>query len=437
MIRFLFKGLFRDPNRSVFPVLVVSGGVMVTVIFYCWIFGVIGDFTQNSARMDTGHVKLMTRAYADIAGQMPNDLALAGVTKLLKELKRSYPKMDWTARIKFAGLLDFPDETGETRAQGPVFGMGIDLLGPETTEVSRLNLESALVRGRLPRKSDEFIVSEDFARHLGIGLGETATLISATANGSMAVFNFTLAGTVRFGIAALDKGAMLADIADIQYALDMADGAGEILGYFPDMAFREVRAYEIARQFNETQVNGTVNAKQVNAKQADNNDFTPVMITLKDQGGLGEYLDMVGDWIFIFLFCFVFVMSIVLWNTGLMSGIRRYGEIGVRLAIGESKGHVYGSLIVEAFLTGAVGSVMGTALGIAISWYLQEVGIDISDMMPNSTMLISTVIRARITPPAFFIGFIPGLAATTLGALISGITVFRRQTAHLFKELEA
>jgi putative ABC transport system permease protein len=25
------------------------------------------------------------------------------------------------------------------------------------------------------------------------------------------------------------------------------------------------------------------------------------------------------------------VMSIVLWNTGLMSGIRRYGEMGIRL----------------------------------------------------------------------------------------------------------
>jgi putative ABC transport system permease protein len=39
--------------------------------------------------------------------------------------------------------------------------------------------------------------------------------------------------------------------------------------------------------------------------------------------------------------------------------------------------------------------------------------------------------------PAFFIGFIPGLLATTMGALIAGINVFRRQTSRLFKELEA
>jgi putative ABC transport system permease protein len=422
MIRFLCKGLIRDPNRSIFPVLVVTGGVMVTVFFYCWIFGVIGDFTQNSARMDTGHVKLMTRAYADIAGQMPNDLALSGIDALLQELERDYPKVDWTARIKFGALLDFPDENGETRAQGPVFGMGIDLLSPGAAEVSRLNLEKALVRGRLPRASGEFIVSEDFAARLEVKPGETATLIGATANGSMAIFNFILTGTVRFGIAAMDKGAMLADITDIQYALDMADRAGEILGFFPDMMFHEASAYQITHHFN--------------AKQSDNGDFTPVMITLKDQNGLGDYLDMVGDWIFIFLFCFVFVMSIVLWNTGLMSGIRRYGEIGVRLAVGESKGHVYGSLIVEAAATGVAGSFLGTALGLAVSWYLQEKGLDISGMMPNSTMMISTVIRARISPPAFFIGFIPGLLATTLGALISGVTVFSRQTANLFKELE-
>jgi len=204
----------------------------------------------------------------------------------------------------------------------------------------------------------------------------------------------------------------------------MADATGEIIGYFPDMVFHEETAYDIVREFN------AIHAP-------DRGAFTPVMITLKEQGGLGEYLDMIDGMIFIFLFSFIFVMSIVLWNTGLMSGIRRYGEIGVRLAVGESKGHVYGSLIVEAVLTGMAGSVIGTILGLAASYYFQEVGLDFSKMMPGSTMLISNIIRAHITLPAFFIGFIPGLVATTLGALIAGISVFKRQTSQLFKELEA
>ncbi len=423
MIRFLLKGLLRDRNRSIFPVLVISGGVMITVLFYCWIFGVMGDVTQTSAKMDTGHVKIMTQAYADIAGQMPNDLALFGIGEMLSKLRQEYPETDWVARVKFGGLLDFPDEYGETRAQGPVFGIGIDLISPESTERKRLNLEDALVQGRLPQAEGEIVVSEQFAVDLGVNIGETATLISATANGSMAIHNFILVGTVHFGVAALDKGAMLADISDIQYALDMEDGAGEILGYFPNLIFDEKRAYAMADQFN-------------NAYRAVEDEFSPVMLTLKDQSGLGAYLDMVDFYIFIFLFGFIFVMSLVLWNTGLMSGIRRYGEIGVRLAIGESKGHVYSSLIYEAILTGIIGSAVGTALGIGISYYLQEVGLDISGMTQSSTMMMSNVMRARVTLPAFYVGFVPGLLATALGAVISGIGVFRRQTSELFKELE-
>ena len=80
-------------------------------------------------------------------------------------------------------------------------------------------------------------------------------------------------------------------------------------------------------------------------------------------------------------------MSIVLWNAGLMGSLRRYGEIGVRLAIGEDKGHLYRAMIVESILIGTVGSVIGTALGVLFSYYLQVHGIDISSMMKNASML--------------------------------------------------
>ncbi len=423
MIRFLVKGLLRDPNRSVFPVLIVGAGVMITVLFYCWVLGVREDITRTSAVLDTGHVKITTKAYGEIPGQMPNDLALSGIGRLVPELFRDCPEMDWVPRIKFGGLLDFPDDKGETRVQGPVLGMAVDLLTPGSTEVRRLNLAGAIVRGRLPEKPGEILVSEEFAEKLGVDLYETATLISATATGGMAVQNFILAGTVRFGIGVMDKGTLIADITDIQYALDMADSASEILGFFPDMNFDEVRALGEKTRFN---------AVYENIRD----EFSPVMTTLKDQSGPGEYLDWVDRWIFIFIFVFILVMSIVLWNTGLMSGIRRYGEIGVRLAIGESKGHVYQALIGEALATGMAGSILGTFLGLGFSYYLQEVGIDISGMLQSAAILFPNILKAKIGSGAFYIGFIPGLGATVLGSLVSGISIFSRETSQLFKELE-
>jgi putative ABC transport system permease protein len=129
-------------------------------------------------------------------------------------------------------------------------------------------------------------------------------------------------------------------------------------------------------------------------------------------------------------------MSIVLWNAGLMSGLRRYGEMGMRLAMGEKKGHVYCSLIYESVSIGTVSSILGIALGMGICYWLQEAGLDISSLMKGSTAVISDIVRAKVTPSGFFIGFIPGLLSTVFGSLVSGIGIFKRQTSQLFKELE-
>ena len=44
--------------------------------------------------------------------------------------------------------------------------------------------------------------------------------------------NFTVTGTVQFGVRVMDRGAMTVDISDAQLALDMNNASGEILGYF-------------------------------------------------------------------------------------------------------------------------------------------------------------------------------------------------------------
>lgn len=423
MIRFLLKGLLRDRHRSLFPIIIVAAGAGITVLAYCWILGITEDLIASNAKMDTGHIKIMTQGYADLAGQIPNDLFLTKISHRIRDLENDYPMMDWTPRIKFGGLLDFPDESGETRVQGPVFGMALDLLSPVSVEKKYVPVAKALVRGRMPERPGEILISEMFARTLDVQPNEMATLVSATANGSMAVHNFWIVGTIRFGIGPMDRNAMLADISDIQYALDMPDGAGEILGFFHGFQYDRQAADTIALNFNSQ-----------HSRRED--ELSPRMLTLREQNNIGEFLDFVAVEILIIVSVLIFVMSIVLWNAGLMSGLRRYGEMGVRLAIGESKSHVYYTLISESLLIGLIGSMIGTVFGLVAAFYLQEKGLDISYMIKGSTMLLSNVFRAKVTTAGFFIGLIPGLLATNLGTLISGIGIFKRQTSSLFKELE-
>jgi putative ABC transport system permease protein len=52
-------------------------------------------------------------------------------------------------------------------------------------------------------------------------------------------------------------------------------------------------------------------------------------------------------------------------------------------------------------------------------------------------MMMQSVMRARITTEAWYIGFIPGILATAIGTALAGIGIFKRKTAQLFKELQA
>jgi putative ABC transport system permease protein len=405
------------------PIIVVAIGVTLVVLMQCWVTGVLGDMIVFNARFATGHVKVMSRAYKENVDQQPNDLALLGTDQILQDLSNEFPGMEWVERIQFGGLVDAPDENGETRAQGPGGGMAIDLLSPTSKEVERLNLEKSIVRGSLPTVPEEILLSDEFATKLEVEPGDQVTLISTTMYGAMSITNFVISGTIKFGAPALDRGGMVADISSIRMALDMQDATGEIFGYLPGDEYDDLQASSITASFNEKY-----------SSTAD--EFSPVMVSLREQGIMTMYLDMVDYFKSIIIGIFMVAMAIVLWNSGLLGGLRRYGEMGLRIAMGEEKRHIYRSLITESLFIGFAGSIVGTAFGLFFASLLSK-GIDIGGMMQGSNMMMQGVMKARITPDAYYIGFIPGILATALGTALAGIGIFKRKTAQLFKELQA
>ena len=423
MISFLIKGILRDRSKSLIPIVIISIGVTLTVLTTGYVTGALSDIVDQNAKLDTGHLKVMTKPYAENKDQIPNDLALLGLEELTASLQTQFPDVLWTPRIRFGGIIDVPDQNGETKSQGPGMGLAVNLLNRSSGEGARLNLDKALVRGRLPENPSEVVLSEFFAQKLEVDLGEELTFFGSSMEGSMVFYQFVLTGTVQFGMPAMDKGAFVIDISDAQRILDMQDGSGELLGYLPYEIYDDARASEIATAFNAQYENS-------------DDEYAPVMLTLKQQNNLGSTLEYSQTVVSLFIFIFVFAMSIVLWNTGLIGGLRRYKEFGIRLALGESKGKVYRLLLTEASIIGLIGSLIGTSLGLAGTYYLQIVGIDISKYIENSTMIMPSVIRARVSANLFFIGFIPGLLSMLFGTMLSGRAIFKRDTARLFNELE-
>lgn len=424
MLKFIFKGVLRDKSRSLLPIIVVSLGVFLTVFLSGWMGGVFSDMIDMNANYTTGHVKITTRAYAEFSNQMPNDLALIDVQELKENLNKDFPDMEWVERIHFGGLMDVPDKNGETRAQGPAIGKAIDFFSPESNEVDRMNIRKSIVKGTLPSKQGEALISNDFAERFDVKVGDEITIFGTTMNSSMMFYNFTVSGTINFGVSMLDRGAIIVDISDARLALDMEDASSEILGYLGSGAvYDDAKADSVKTQFNKNYSD-------------ESDEFSPYMLKLRDQAGLKDLLNRAETMTSVMVTIFILAMSVVLWNTGLLGGLRRYSEYGVRLALGEPKGHIFKTIIYEAILIGIAGSILGTILGLGLCYYLQENGIDFSAMLENIDMMVPPVYRAKITPQLFYVGFYPGLIAMTLGNALAGYAIYKRKTATLFKELE-
>ena len=337
-----------------------------------------------------------------------------------------YSDYFWSPKISFAGLLDLPDEQGETKSQGPVMAYGIDFLSDNSRQHELWELEKRIVTGRMIQKSDDALVGHKLADKLGLSLGDRVTYIGTTMNNAFTTFNFTVVGTFNLGMGPLDKQMMLVDIEGARQALDMEDAASEILGFTHDLYYNDDNAITIRNEFN--------------ANHSDTTDiFRSSMIALRDANQMGTMIDLV-DWsVFIILGIFLSIAMIVLWNMGIMSGLRRYGEIGVRLAMGETKGQVYRSLILESIIIGTIGTIVGTLIGLPLTYYVQEVGIDYSAAFENlnsTTMIMSTVFYTKVTPDLYYIGIIPGVLATVFGTMLAGRAIYKREMAQLFKELE-
>ncbi|MCK9584894.1 MAG: FtsX-like permease family protein [Candidatus Cloacimonetes bacterium] len=420
MFLFVLKGLLRDRSRSFFPVLIVTAGVLVTVFLIAFMSGYMESMVRQNARFDTGHLKIVTNAYAEKLSQKPYDLGFIETEAEFQQWQEDFPSIRWTPRIYFGALMDVPDAEGNTLEQGDVFGMAIDFSDPSA--VSDIHLSEALVQGRIPEAAGEILLSEELFSKLQLELDSTVTLLGSTLYGAMSFRNYIISGTVSFGVHALDRGGIVTDIEDARAFLDMPGGASEYFGFLPLGVYDDDAVQEIKQEFN--------------AKYNDEDDFSPQMLALTDQNDMGFMLRYMGFALGLITVVFILIIGIVLWNAGLLNSIRRYGEFGLRLAMGERKHHLYNWLIVEGLAIGVLGSLIGAALGMGVIQYFHVHGFDFGVFTKDTSMMVENIIYTNLELKNLLLGIIPGLVSTVLGAMLAGIGIFHRNTAKLFKELE-
>lgn len=432
MIAFLFRGILRDKSRFLFPFSIVAIGVTLVITLVGFMEGVFMGMIDMTANLDAGHLRLVNKPFYDEEHLRPLDRSLAAQSETLNWLKKNSPeKTRWSPRIRWGALLDVPDKNGNTVSQTPIVGMALDLKDKKSLELKRLRLEESLIDGKIPEQDKEMLMGDQLAKTLNIELNQAVTLLGQSFDGGLVMDNYRVVGLVKFGVSAMDKKMVLIDLADAQDSFYMEDMITDWLGFLP--AQYSLGDYEAIKKNMKQPLSKLIEMPPKSWAE----DDQAILLTIRDQQNIGAIADKFNIIKGFVVGIFTFLMMLVLWNAGILNGIHRYGEMGLRLAFGESHWRVIFNTGIEGLFVGVLGTLAGCIFGGVFAWFLQEVGINMGDSFAQSGLMINDVVRARLTTGAFIQGVIPGIFASVAGNLIASIAIFKRTESNLFRELEA
>ena len=432
MIAFLFRGILRDKSRFLFPFSIVAIGVTLVITLVGFMEGVFMGMIDMTANLDAGHLRLVNKPFYDEEHLRPLDRSLAAQSETLNWLKKNSPeKTRWSPRIRWGALLDVPDKNGDTVSQTPIVGMALDLKDKKSLELKRLRLEESLIDGKIPEQDKEMLMGDQLAKTLNIELNQAVTLLGQSFDGGLVMDNYRVVGLVKFGVSAMDKKMVLIDLADAQDSFYMEDMITDWLGFLP--AQYSLGDYEAIKKNMKQPLSKLIEMPPKSWAE----DDQAILLTIRDQQNIGAIADKFNIIKGFVVGIFTFLMMLVLWNAGILNGIHRYGEMGLRLAFGESHWRVIFNTGIEGLFVGVLGTLAGCIFGGVFAWFLQEVGINMGDSFAQSGLMINDVVRARLTTGAFIQGIIPGVFASVAGNLIASIAIFKRTESNLFRELEA
>ncbi|MFA5884618.1 MAG: FtsX-like permease family protein [Acidimicrobiia bacterium] len=274
--------------------------------------------------------------------------------------------------------------------QAPTLGL------PWFPKRESVNESTEIAKGRQPRAPDEVALDLKTFEDGKFEIGDEARISFLTVEPR----KFEVVGTFLFGG---KKDAL----AGATLAAFVPETAQEVMNRVDQWDLIEVKADSgVSAVDLRDRVRQTLRQEGL-AK--DYESITGAQLAKEQSDQIQENLSFFNTFLLVFALIALFVGAFVIYNTFSITVAQRIRELGLLRALGASGRQVVGSVVLEALVVGALSSILGIILGIAIvkplEGLLSAFGID----LPNGPL--------QILPRTIIVSFLVGTGVTLVSAL--------------------
>ena len=236
--------------------------------------------------------------------------------------------------------------------------LGVRIIGIDPASPANAPFRDGMVSGQFITADDSsgLLIGKTLADKMGLGSGDTITLLVNTSNGSVEQQTFTIRGIYSTGTPAYDESTVFLPMAKAQAFSQAGNHASVIFILLKDRS--QTDAVAAALQSSQYEV---LTFDQMN----------PLIVTLDTYA---------NSFMFVLYLIVLAITATVIVNTLVMSVFERTREIGILAAVGMKSSSIMAMFFIESAFLAVGGILLGLVVGAPLVSWVGSVGIPIGNM---------------------------------------------------------
>lgn len=340
-LRLGWRNLWRNTRRTLITLAAVTLSTGILITDYALMDGLLKNAVSNATNLVVGEVQVHAQGYL---AERSIYKSLANPERILQAAADN--RISAAPRRYGFGLVAVGTKSAGARFWGvePVL------------ERATFDLAEHLAEGRFLSEAPQrgMILGQKLARSLQAQIGSEVVVVVQAADGSLGNELFTVTGILKVAGDNIDRNAALIHASD-----------------FVELFVSGNRIHEIAlNSRGRMSLEELTSLVAATAPEQEVKNWRQLLPAVSDMVSLFD----VFIWIFGMIFLLAAGMGVM--NTMLMATYERIREFGVLKALGATPWRIIKDVAAEASVLSALATALGTLLGLAGSYYLQEVGLD-------------------------------------------------------------